>query len=533
MSSQNVKQNIESIQVWLQDSVILSSEQKDHYIQWSEDLASKLEQACQAPLKIGLLGGTGVGKSTIINCLAGAEISVTHNERPYTNKVIIYHYQDISPQFQSEHSHTIYYKHDRQDISHLILFDFPDYDSHLFEHRSIVQNISQQLDIIVWVASPEKYADQSMIHMMSDLFQSSKNYCFVLNKTDQLNSDEIPQIIGHWHILLRQNSIIEAPMFAFSALNNHDNTFQHFQNWLFKKRSEHELKEITRANIENQINHKTKQIRQHIDCQKIAQMRTDLARQMNQLNTFHNIRQKDILEIISPDALASIHQYLSIQSRFVWPVGIAFGLMGRLRQLNMKNQVSQVSKNSGEIFLKPIDDAITHIQTNPEVSESNISLLDTYKKFIDQYQDPRQISPLLGKIGMIQSTYFWVKQWIFLYLPAFLCLIYLSGLNQLPSIESIDISSLLIGCLQIIFKLFQPEGLIAMISLLLIEFLLSLQLASQWHKKLAQKSQELYHKLSSHLCKQLMLTLHETVQPLIDWTEQAQSDCDKLSEIVS
>jgi GTPase Era involved in 16S rRNA processing len=527
MSSEKVKQNIEAIQLWLQDNVILSDERKEQYVQWCEDLTAKFEAACQTPLKIGLIGGTGVGKSTIINSLAGAEISVTHNERPYTNKVIVYHYLD-SPQSQTANEHMISCKHDRQDISHIILFDFPDYDSHLFEHRQMVQEVSKQLDIIVWVASPEKYADQAMIHMMSELLQSSQNYCFVLNKTDQLQQDETAQIIGHWHILLRQNNIIEVPIFSFSALN-HDNTFYDFQNWLFKKRGEHELKEITRANIDNQIQLKTKQIRQQIDCKKIAQMRNDLNKQMNQLNTFDSIRQKDILEIISPDALTAIHEYLSIQSRFIWPIGLSFNVMGRLKQVRMKNPVNQVSTGSGDIFLKTIDDAITHIQTHPGVSDSNISLLDTYKHFIDQYQDPRQISPLLGKIGLIQSTYFWLKQWVFMSIPVFFCIIYLSGIDQVPSVESIGIGSFLVGCFQIIIKLFQPEGLVAMISLLFIEIFISMQLASQWHKKLAKKSQDLYQILSRYLCKQLMITLHDRLQPLIDWAEQAQLDCDKMN----
>ena len=532
MSSQQIKQNIKAIQAWSQENVILSSVQKDQFAQWCEDLTTRLEQACQAPLKIGFIGGTGVGKSTIINRLAGSEISVAHNERPYTNKVVVYHYHNISPQFQFDNSHMINCKHNRQEISHLILFDFPDYDSHVPEHRLMVQEISRQLDIIVWVASPEKYADQAMTNMMSVLLQSSKNYCFVLNKADQLQTDETAQIIGHWHLLLRQASIEEAPIFSFSALNDHDHTFHNFQKWLFKKRSEHELKAITRANIENQIKQKSQQIRQQINCQQITHVVDDLNKQMNQLNTFNNIRQKDILERISPDALTAIHQYLSRHSRFVWPVGMAFGLIDRLRQLNWKKTTYQTTNDTGEIFLKTIDDAIDQIQTFPAVPDIKISLINTYREFIDQYKDPNQIAPLLGRIGFVQSIFFWVKQWVIMCIPLLLCIIYLSGFHQLSSFESIGLSSFLVGCLQIIFKLFQPEGLIAMMSLLLIEFFVCMQLASGWHKKLERKSQGLYHTLSIHVCKQLMLGLHETIQPLIDWAGQAQRDCEELHKII-
>jgi GTPase Era involved in 16S rRNA processing len=527
MSPQKIKQNIQAIQAWSQASVILSGTQKDQFEQWCEDLTSQLEQACLTPLKIGIIGGTGVGKSTIINRLAGSEISVAHNQRPYTNKVIVYHFEDITPQFDSDNLHMITCPHDRKEISHLMLFDFPDYDSHLSEHRLMVQKLSQKLDIIVWVASPEKYADQSMIHMMSILVQSSKNYCFVLNKVDQLQTDESAQIIGHWLLLLRQAGIIEAPIFSFSARNDHDDMFESFQNWLFKKRSEYELEAITHANIENQIAHKTKEICQQIDCQQIAIVVEDLNKQMDQLKTFNNIRQKDILDIISPDAQTSIHQYLSRQTRFIWPVGMAFGVICRLRQLPFNRPMDKSPGDSGEFFLKTIDDAITHIQTCPPVPDNNISLLKDYRQFIAYYQDPKQIAPLLGRIGFVQSTYFWIKQWAVLFIPFFLCIIYLSGMSQ-SSIESIGISSFLGGCLQFVIKIFQADGLIAMMSLLLIELILSMHLASGWYKKLVRQSEVLYHTLAKNVCKQLTLSLHESLRPLMDWARQAQLDCEQL-----
>jgi GTPase Era involved in 16S rRNA processing len=531
MSSQNIHQNLQAIHAWTQENVILSTAQKEQYAQWCNDLAIKLERASQSPLKIGLIGGTGVGKSTIINRLAGAEISVTHKKRPYTDKVIIYYFHNEMPQLTFDGFHMIHCKHERENIAHLILFDFPDYDSHISEHRKMVQDISKELDLIVWVASPEKYADQAMIQMMSNLLQSSKNYCFVLNKTDQLQTDEISQIIGHWHLLLRQAHILEVPIFALSALNDHDDTFLNFQQWLFKKRDEHELKEIKRANIENQIKHKAQQIRQEIDCEQIAHVIQDLNQQKKHLNTFKNMRQKDILELISSDAMSSIHQYLSRQSHFVWPVGIAFGLIGRLKQSSMDYPIAQSSPGKDELFLKTIDNAIAQIQRFPVFPDIKISLLETYRQFVDRYKDPNQIVPFLGSIGWMQSTYFWVKQWLVISIPLLLCIIYLSGMHQYESIESFGLFSLLGGCFQIIIKLFQSEGLIAMISLLIIEVFLCMQLASGWHKKLARKSEELFHTLSNHVCEQLMFTLYETMQPLINWEEQAQLDCEKLKEL--
>jgi hypothetical protein len=104
-------------------------------------------------------------------------------------------------------------------------------------------------------------------------------------------------------------------------------------------------------------------------------------------------------------------------------------------------------------------------------------------------------------------------------------------INILSSIESIGIGTFLGRCLQLVIKIFQTDGLIAMMSLLLIEFFLSMHLASGWHKKLAHQSEGLFHTLSINVCKQLMFTLHESVRPLTDWASQAQLDCEKLHKI--
>ncbi|ETR70977.1 MAG: hypothetical protein OMM_02842 [Candidatus Magnetoglobus multicellularis str. Araruama] len=301
MNSQNIKQSIQQIKDWSQDNVLLPQAQKDQFASWCTDQISKLEQACQSPLKMGLIGGTGVGKSTIINRLAGEDISLAHKERPYTQKVVVYVHQDLSPEFQKTDARMIYCQHNRDDISHLMLFDFPDYDSHLSDHRHLVQTLSKSLDIIVWVATPEKYGDQAMIHMMSILLQSSKNYCFVLNKVDQLQYDDIAQIVGHWHMLLGDAGIVVASVFPISALSSdYDDSFAAFQKWLFQKRKEHELLAITQSNIEHQIEQKMKHIQQQIDCQKVEQIADELDKVIYQLTAFEKIDRKIYLKLYLP-----------------------------------------------------------------------------------------------------------------------------------------------------------------------------------------------------------------------------------------
>ncbi|MBF0451839.1 MAG: 50S ribosome-binding GTPase, partial [Candidatus Magnetomorum sp.] len=488
MSSQLLKNNLTTIRTWAQQNVILSTPEKVNFLHWCDQLDATLDQALRAPLKIGLLGGTGVGKSSIINRLAGKEISVAHNERPYTDKVIVYHHNDLDAMLMDNLPLAIIHKHDRQDISHLILYDFPDYDSLMHEHREMVQQYSCGLDIIVWVASPEKYADQAMIQIMPTLLQSSKNYCFVLNKIDQLSPEDTAQIIGHWNMLLSQSDISDAPIFAVSTLlmDDHQNdSFEPFRKWIFKKRKEHEIIAITQSNIENQINQKTQQLCQQINGQAITDVRNKLDKINSELNTFEKNRQNDILEILTPDAHSAIHGYLAQQTQFLWPVGVAFALVRRLKKISVSNTQKAISQKVPEMFLMSTDRHIHLLQQHTAISENNISLSTAYQDFINRYQDPNQIAPFLGKMSPLQTFFFVMKQWLGLSIPVILFVLYLGGVSNWDiSTDTIALRNILPFLFKVIIRLFHPEGLIALVSLLFIELFLCLQLASAWYKRM-------------------------------------------------
>lgn len=534
MPSKKIKNNLKKIKTWAQENVILSPSEKNSFLEWCDELEKKVAQAVMSPLKIGLLGGTGVGKSTLINRLAGKEISVAHKKRPYTDKVIVYQHNELSDAFQKEVPSTIICKHDRYEISHLILYDFPDYDSLVTEHHKLVKQFSQELDIIVWVTSPEKYADQSMIQMMKTLLQSSKNYCFVLNKIDQLTPEDTAQVVGHWSMLLGQIEIFGAPVFAISALlsdetNNQDkqsDNFEALQKWIFKKRKEHEKISITQSNVENQIKQKTKNICQQLDCQNIDNIVNALEKINAELITFELSRQKDILEILTPDAHGAIFHYLSQQSHFLWPVGLAFSILTRLKNISEQHDKKSLSIKSPELFLKSLDKRINILQTRPVISDKNISLTQTYLDFINQYQDPNQVAPFLGKINAIQSLFFVAKQWLAISIPIVICILYLGNISHLTiSFDSIHFSSIVEFVFNIFLRLFHPEGLIAMLSLTVMELFICIKIASTWHNRMDKKAHSLYSHLSCQVSKTLLLSLQSQLKPLMHWSKQAQLDC--------
>jgi len=536
MTPKTIKNDLSIIKTWAQQNVILSSQETMDVLQWCEQQESILNLALRSPIKIGLIGGTGVGKSTIINKLAEKKISADHNIRPYTNKIIVYQYKDFAPIFDKNDPLTIIHHHDRKEISHLILYDFPDYDSLIPDHRQMVQQYSKELDIIIWVTSPEKYADQSMLSIMPTLLQSSENYCFVLNKIDQLTIEETAQIIGHWNILLGQSKISDAPIFAISAIQSNEiidnNDFQTLKKWIFKKRKEHEIIQIKQSNIDHQIRQKTQQLRQQISDQKISDIQKKIKKIHSELAVFEKNRKDDILELLTSDAHLSIHQYLSQQSRFLWPVGLAFLFIRRLKQNSGQNRPQKLSPKIPEMFLKSIDRQVNLMCKHTPFQEDQISLSEIFDNFINHYQDAKQIVPYLGKISKTQSFFFLMRQWIAVFVPIIFFFIYLGG--GLPSDfldNPVQITYGVMFLLNIINRFFHIDGLTAMFSLMIIETFICLHIAGTWYNRMSYQTNHLYSNLSNQVSNQLSGSLLNALKPLEDWVDKAQRDYQSLVDL--
>ena len=65
----------------------------------NESIASarrRIDELEQKRLTVGLLGGTGVGKSTLLNAIAGRTISRSGDRRPTTDRIVCYRHRDFA-----------------------------------------------------------------------------------------------------------------------------------------------------------------------------------------------------------------------------------------------------------------------------------------------------------------------------------------------------------------------------------------------------------------------------------------------------
>lgn len=156
-----------------------------------EGLASDLDRQAaalqleQPLLVIMLMGGTGVGKSTLLNALAGGSIAQASFTRPTTRDPVVYYHHSIQttrldPALQACRLAA----HDRPALQQKILVDTPDLDSNDLANRDKLLRLLPVADIVLYVGSQEKYHDKLGWQLFREQRQR-RAFAFVLNKWDR------------------------------------------------------------------------------------------------------------------------------------------------------------------------------------------------------------------------------------------------------------------------------------------------------------------------------------------------------------
>jgi len=157
---------------------------------------------------VGLLGGTGSGKSSLLNALAGVEVSPAGARRPTTSKTVAWIPANGGTALEAVLEVLgIEHRVDHDGAIPLAVLDLPDIDSLVTQHRQLVAEVVPYLDLVLWVIDPEKYHDRILHEMIRSSTRHQEIFRFVLNQIDRIDPFDLVPLAADLQWTLRSDGI--------------------------------------------------------------------------------------------------------------------------------------------------------------------------------------------------------------------------------------------------------------------------------------------------------------------------------------
>ncbi|MHA7180927.1 GTPase [Arthrobacter sp. MDB2-24] len=104
------------------------------------------------------------------------------------------------------------------DAPGLILLDLPDFDSTTLAHREIVQRLAGQVDVLLWVVDPQKYADAALHHgFLRGLATHEAVTVVALNQADRLDPQDLEAVTSSLRGILAGEGLSDVVVLPVSA----------------------------------------------------------------------------------------------------------------------------------------------------------------------------------------------------------------------------------------------------------------------------------------------------------------------------
>lgn len=169
-----------------------------------------------------LAGGTGVGKSSLLNALAGSQVAEVRAIRPTTSEPLAW----VAAEDRSEVTPLLDWvgvadvvTHHREDLADVAVLDLPDVDSVKVEHRATVDVLLPRIDAVYWVVDSEKYDDERLHQYFRSLARHGDRMVFLFNKAERLASDEQQLLVSDLERRLTLDGIRRPVVKMVSARN--------------------------------------------------------------------------------------------------------------------------------------------------------------------------------------------------------------------------------------------------------------------------------------------------------------------------
>jgi GTP-binding protein EngB required for normal cell division len=176
---------------------------------------------------VALAGGTGSGKSSLFNALAGANFSPAGVTRPTTkhSHACVWGMEGAAPlldwlgvQRRHRYGRASALDEGEASLTGMLLLDLPDHDSVVTGSAALVDRLVKLTDMLVWVLDPLKYADASVHRRyLVPLAGHAAVTTVVLNQVDTLSLDQAADCESDLRRLLDSEGLSEAQVLVTSA----------------------------------------------------------------------------------------------------------------------------------------------------------------------------------------------------------------------------------------------------------------------------------------------------------------------------
>jgi hypothetical protein len=175
-----------------------------------------------------LAGGTGSGKSSLFNYLAGADFSTVGVTRPVTREAHacvwggagsapLLEWLGVPRRFRYSQGSEL--DGGEASLNGLVLLDLPDHDSVVGGASHQVDRLIGMADLMVWVLDPQKYADAAVHRRyLVPLAGHSDVIAVVLNQADLLSAGDAEDCEGDLRRLLDSEGLHSAAVLVTSAV---------------------------------------------------------------------------------------------------------------------------------------------------------------------------------------------------------------------------------------------------------------------------------------------------------------------------